>query len=86
MTVSNRLFSGATTQPPTSGLPLAGIILPLAKQAADWIATAANYYIAAAVYEQLSKLSDAELRRRGLSRATLARDVCADCDRADLSR
>jgi hypothetical protein len=28
------------------------------------------------MYEQLSRLSDAELKRRGLSRDTLARDVC----------
>jgi hypothetical protein len=41
----------------------------------------ADYYAAAALYEQLSKLSDAELARRGLSRATLARDVQAACDR-----
>jgi hypothetical protein len=37
--------------------------------------TCADYYAAAAVYEQLSRLSDAELSRRGLSRDTLARDI-----------
>jgi hypothetical protein len=36
----------------------------------------ADHYAAAAMYEQLSRLSDAELQRRGLSRSTLARDVC----------
>ena len=36
----------------------------------------ARYQEAAALYQQLSCLSDAELQRRGLSRATLARDVC----------
>jgi hypothetical protein len=41
----------------------------------------ADYYAAAAIYEQLSALSDAELARRGLSRATLAREVQAACDR-----
>jgi hypothetical protein len=45
-----------------------------------WITTAAGYYEAAATYEQLSRLSDAELHRRELSRATLARDVCQACD------
>jgi hypothetical protein len=45
------------------------------------IETCADYYAAAAIYEQLATLSDAELTRRGLSRATLARDVCAACDR-----
>jgi hypothetical protein len=40
----------------------------------------ADYYAAAALYERLSGLSDAELHRRGLSRATLARDVRLACD------
>lgn len=47
---------------------------------AGWIRTAANYYAAAVLYEQLSGLSDAELKRRGLSRASLAHDVVAACD------
>ena len=46
----------------------------LAQRIADWITRAADYYEAAAMYEQPSRLSDAELTRRGLSRATLARD------------
>jgi hypothetical protein len=46
---------------------------------AAWIKTCVDYYEAAAMYEQLSKLSDAELQRRRLSRATLARDVCDVC-------
>lgn len=66
------------------GLSLAKCISSLARQGADWLATAADYYTAAAVYEQLSKLSDAELQRRGLSRATLASDICQACDRANL--
>jgi hypothetical protein len=41
----------------------------------EWIMVALNHYGAAVAYEQLSRLSDAELRRRGLSRETLARDV-----------
>jgi hypothetical protein len=51
------------------------VISSLGARVADWITTAADYYAAAAVYEQLSRLSDAELNRRGLSRATLARDI-----------
>jgi hypothetical protein len=43
--------------------------------------TCADYCAAATMYEQLSALSDAELARRGLSRATLAQDVQAACDR-----
>jgi hypothetical protein len=46
-----------------------------------WLKICADYYDAAALYEQFAALSDAELARRGLSRATLARDVCAACDR-----
>ena len=53
----------------------------LAPKIAAWIATAADYYEAAATYEQLSRLSDAELNRRELSRATLARNICRACDR-----
>ena len=56
----------------------------LAMRIADWIAVATNYYIAAAVYEQLCKLPDAELRGRGLSPATLAWDICQACDRTNL--
>jgi hypothetical protein len=56
----------------------------LAAQATVWIEACADYYAAAAMYEQLSALSDAELRRRGLSRATLASDICKACDRATI--
>jgi hypothetical protein len=42
---------------------------------ATWATARANAIAAAAVYEHLSKLSDAELHRRGLSRSTLACDV-----------
>jgi hypothetical protein len=44
--------------------------------------TCADYYAAAAVYEQLSGLSDAELSRRGLARDTLARDIASLAGRA----
>lgn len=46
----------------------------------EWIRTAASYYAAAAHYEQLSGLSDSELKRRGLSRAYLAHGTVAVCD------
>ena len=55
----------------------------LAAHARVWIEACADYYAAAAIYEQLSKLSDAELHRRGLSRATLASDICRACDRSN---
>lgn len=41
----------------------------------EWAAACANSYAATAMYEDLSRLSDAELRRRGLNRDNLARDV-----------
>jgi hypothetical protein len=41
----------------------------------------ADFYAAATLYDELSRLSDAELNRRGLSRDTLARDALAACDR-----
>ena len=50
--------------------PFANCAASLGSLIGDWLATAADDYTAAAVYEQLSRLSDAELQRRGLSRAT----------------
>jgi hypothetical protein len=61
--------------------PQYGSEWPFITQCMEWVKTCADYYAAASAYEQLSGLSDAELRRRGLSRATLARDVSATCAR-----
>jgi hypothetical protein len=57
-----------------------GRVGALAAHLATWCETCADYYEAAALYEELSALSDAELQRRGLSRATLARFVSTACD------
>jgi hypothetical protein len=54
----------------------------MAKTVGAYIEKMADYYAAATLYEELSRLSDAELHRRGLSRDTLARDVCASSQRA----
>jgi hypothetical protein len=62
--------------PPTR-LSLAGRISSIARGIADCIKVMTDHYAAAARYEQLSRLSDAELQRRGLSRATLARSILA---------
>src|SRR5262249_12546603 len=51
-----------------------------AQRVAAWASACADYYAAASLYDNLRGLSDAELRRRGLSRDTLARDVCQSCD------
>ncbi len=52
-------------------------------KAAAWMAICVEYHAAAAHYEELSRLSDAELSRRGLTRDTLARDICESADRAE---
>ena len=62
------------------GLSRNGRLGALAAYLATWCATCADYYEAAALYEELAALSDAELQRRGLSRATLARNACAARD------
>jgi hypothetical protein len=40
-----------------------------------WVKSCADRYAAAAAYEELSRLSDAQLKHRGLSRDILARDL-----------
>ena len=47
-----------------------------------WVKTCADHYAAAATYEGLSRLSDAQLHHRGLSRDILARDLTAGRDQA----
>jgi hypothetical protein len=66
----------------TSGQPRHDHLSALAARLVTWCGTCVDYYQAAALYEELSALSEAELQRRGLSRATLGRDVCAVCDRS----
>jgi hypothetical protein len=44
---------------------------------ASWVRTWADYYAAAAAYDDLSRLSDSALKHRGLSRDVLARDIGA---------
>ena len=78
MIMHDNLLPAEAVRPNASQL-LRSAFSSLAQRIADWITTAADYYEAAAMYEQLSKLSNAELQRRGLSRATLARDVCDAC-------
>jgi hypothetical protein len=50
---------------------------------AAWFGTCANYHAASEMYQDLSRLSDVELKRRGLSRDSLAKDVCEAADRAE---
>jgi len=71
MTAQRSIAVDSTTAPPRVGWLRATVARVTA-----WWATCRDYYVAAATYEELSRLSDAELARRGLDRATLARDVC----------
>ena len=82
MTVHDRLLPSQAIRPNASHSPFFGLRSSLRRRIADWIRTAADYYAAATIYEQLARLSDAELHRLGLSRATLARDICQACDPA----
>jgi hypothetical protein len=74
------------TRRPSSGAHRGALGSRLAEWAVEWCAawgeTCADYYRAAALYEELRPLSDAELNRRRLSRATLARHVVRACDRS----
>lgn len=81
MTTRDRIFSTAAFATGKPEGSLANRIRSIVRRIATWADTCADYYAAAAMYEQLSALSDAELTRRGLSRATLAHDVRATCDR-----
>lgn len=80
MTNHDHLLPAEAARRSASLLRLSDFGSSLGTRIADWITTAADYYEAAATYEQLSRLSDAELHRRGLARTTLARDVCQACD------
>jgi hypothetical protein len=64
-----------------AGSLLAKRLSAITRWAGACIEVIAAYYTATAMYEQLSRLSDTELARRGLSRGNLARDVLATCDR-----
>jgi hypothetical protein len=75
-------FSSNTEAPLSNWIKLAGQrIVKWALICADYINTCADYYAAATMYEQLSKLSNTELARRGLDRETLAQDVRDTCNR-----
>jgi hypothetical protein len=81
MTIREQIFSNAALATDKQAGSLAGWIKSIGGRIVTWADTCADYYAAAALYEQLSALSDAELMRRGLSRATLAHDVRVICDR-----
>jgi hypothetical protein len=65
----------------TSGTRLAAHLASIWRRLHSIIEKMADHYVASALYEALSRLSDDELHQRGLSRANLARDVRAVCRR-----
>jgi hypothetical protein len=69
--------------PRTVGGRLSGVLARVWGAITTWVENAVDYHAAAATYDALRTLSDAELCRRGLSRTTLARDVCAMYERAE---
>lgn len=70
-------------QPPsaTSRVSFGAHLRSLKGHTAAWAETCADYFQAALLYEDSSRLSDAELGRRGLRRASLGRDIIQTCDR-----
>jgi hypothetical protein len=84
VTIHDHLLPALAARDNASPLRLSDFSSSLGTRIAGWITTAADYYTAATVYEQLSRLSDAELQRRGLSRATLASDIARGCDRTNV--
>jgi hypothetical protein len=67
----------ARTAVPARSSGLGMLCSGLAARLKKWI----DNYADAVVYEKLSRLSDTELKHRGLSRDTLARDLSAERDR-----
>jgi hypothetical protein len=80
MTSHPHVATADAGRPDVPRAPLGTSLATLVSKIGDWVEVCADYYAAAALYEQLSALSDAELARRGLSRATLAQDAQAACE------
>ena len=62
----------ARASTPAAWLALVGATL------SAWAKNWADHWAAAAAYDDLSRLSDTQLKHRGLSRDILARDLSAD--------
>ena len=79
--VSNVESDVDAVSPSETAASLSSSIKSLARFFITWVKSCADYYAAASMNDQLSKLSNAELHRRGLSRDTLIREVFRSCDR-----
>jgi hypothetical protein len=82
MAVTEHLSAVDAVPPTERAASLSCAIKALAQRIKIWANSCTDYYAAAAMYEQLSRLSNAELYRRRLSRDTLGWHVCQSCDRA----
>ena len=80
MTKLGRCVANGTGAPITSDGARRGC--RLTAWVARWLRGAAEGYAAAAMYEELSRLSDAELHRRGLTRDDLSRHISERARRA----
>jgi hypothetical protein len=80
MIASTQLLAVGTGKCTASGRLFGRLFRSIRKRISVWATTSADYFAAAGAYEELSRLSDQELQRRGFSRATLARDVCTAFD------
>jgi hypothetical protein len=58
---------------------LFGSVQSTTKSVVVWLKACADCWAAAALYEELSRLSDAELRKRGLSRDKVGRHALKLC-------
>lgn len=79
MITHGQLFPDENRVPAHSAAPVFRWLRSLGPRLAAWANDCADHWAAAVFYEQLSALSDAELARRSLSRATLAHDVHNAC-------
>jgi hypothetical protein len=82
MTVRNQLFVSGTLAVGEPTTPIPNWIASIGQRLVAWAQYCVDSREAAALYEELVALSDAELTRRGLSRASLAQDVRATCERS----
>jgi hypothetical protein len=86
MIASTQLSAVGTGKCTASGRRFDRLWRSIRERISVWATTSADYFAAAGVYEDLSRLSDQELQRRGFSWATLARDVCAVFERPQWGR
>jgi hypothetical protein len=80
MTASEHLVVIDAVQLPKTAASLFSSVKSLTNGIASWVQSCVDYWAAAALYDSLRTLSDAELQRRGFSRDTLLRDVFQSCD------